>query len=254
MNNFFVDTHAHLFKEYFSDIDEIIDNAKQNNVNYIVNSGCDDKTNKEVMESIKNNHIFGTIGIHPEAVLSYKLEDIQFIKDNINNKKIIAVGEIGLDYHFNKDQKEEQKTLFETMLKIAEDNNLPVVIHSRDATEDTINILKKYKVKGVIHSFSGSLEVANIYINMGYMLGINGVSTFKNTNLLETLKNIDISNIVLETDTPYLTPVPYRGMKNEPKNIIEIAKNLSLFLGISLNDLAEVTNKNISKIFDKIVI
>ena len=127
---------------------------------------------------------------------------------------------------------------------------MPVIIHSREATEDTINTLKKYKVTGVIHSFSGSLETAKIYIKMGYLLGINGVITFKNSKLKDVIKEIPLESIVLETDSPYLTPEPFRGKKNEPARIKEIAEFICDLKGISLEDLATITNHNIKRIFD----
>ena len=194
----------------------------------------------------KYNNVFGCIGLHPENVN----EEFDFnIFDNLP-KKIIAIGEIGLDYYYTKDNKDDQIKLLRKQLKIAEDLNLPVVIHSREATQDTIDVLKDYKVKGIIHSFSGSYETAQIYIKMGYKLGINGVITYKNANLKDVFKRISLDNIVLETDSPYLTPVPYRGQTNEPSHIYDIAKFVSELYGISLDELAEITNKNIRDIFD----
>ena len=140
--------------------------------------------------------------------------------------------------------------LLESQLKIAETHNLPVIIHSREATEDTINTLKKYHIKGVIHSFSGSLETAKIYIKMGYLLGINGVITFKNSKLKEVIKELPLEHLVLETDSPYLTPEPFRGKPNEPARIKEIATFISELKGISLEELARITNENIMRIFD----
>ena len=164
-----IDTHLHLYKEYYEDIAKVIKEAKENKVYYLINNGCEKNSNKEVIESIaKYQNVYGAIGIHPEEVENYSLEDIKYIKNNIDNAKIVAIGEIGLDYHYSKDNKEKQKELFAKQLMIAEENKLPVIVHSREATEDTINILKKYQVKGVIHSFSGSLEVAKLFIKMDY--------------------------------------------------------------------------------------
>ena len=130
-------------------------------------------------------------------------------------------------------------------------SNIPVIIHSREATQDTIDILKKYHVTGTIHSFSGSIEVANIYINMGFMLGVNGVITFKNANLKDVIAQIDLSNILLETDCPFLTPHPYRGERNEPKYVNIIAKFISDLKNISLNELATITGENVEKTYPK---
>ena len=247
----FTDTHCHIYKEYYENIEEVLKNAKKSNVNRMINNGCDKKSNEEVLELTKNyENIYGAIGIHPENIEEYKEEDLKWIEENLKQSKIIAIGEIGLDYHYTKENKTEQIKLLERQLKIAEQYHLPVIIHSREATEDTINTLKKYKVTGVIHSFSGSLETAKIYIKMGYLLGINGVITFKNSKLKEVIKEIPLESIILETDSPYLTPEPFRGKKNEPARIKEIAEFICDLKGISLEDLATITNHNIKRIFD----
>ena len=245
------DTHCHLYKEYYDDIDRVLEESKSNNVTRYISDGCDMNSNKEMLElASKYDEVYITLGIHPENVDDYKEEDIKFIEDNLNSNKVIAIGEIGLDYYWTKDNKEKQKELLEIQLKIAEKNNLPVVIHSREATQDTIDILKKYNVKGVIHSFTGSLEVAKIYIKMGYVLGVNGVITFKNSNVKDVIREIGLENLILETDSPYLTPHPYRGEKNSPTHIKDIAEFVADLYEISLEELAKITNENIKRIFD----
>ena len=247
----FTDTHCHIYKEYYENIEEILDHAKENKINRMINNGCNTASNKEVLHLIEiYPNMYGALGIHPEKVDTYQEEDITFIKENLNDKKVIAIGEIGLDYHYTKENKEEQKKLLEDQLLLAQEYNIPVIIHSREATEDTINTLKKYKIKGVIHSFSGSLETAQIYIKMGFLLGINGVITFKKSKLKEVIKEIPLENLVLETDSPYLTPEPFRGTRNEPARVLEIAKFISELKEVSLNDLARITNDNIKRIFD----
>ncbi len=246
----FCDTHCHLFKEYYEDLNDILKKASLNQVNRMINAGCDLKSNQEVLETLKYNEVYGALGIHPEDVLNYKEEDIKFIEENLKCKKVVAIGEIGLDYHYGKETREEQIKLFECQLALAEKYHMPVVVHSREATEDTIELLKKYNVKGVIHSFSGSLEVANIYIKMGFLLGINGVITFKNCRLKEVINNIDVHNLVLETDSPYLTPVPFRGEKNDPSKILNIAEFICEIKNIDKKELAKITNENINRIFD----
>lgn len=247
----FTDTHCHIFTEYYTNINEIINNAKNFSVNRIINNGCDTKSNSEVISLIeKYPNMYGAIGIHPEFVEQYTKGDLKYLEDNLNNPKIVAIGEIGLDYHYSKENKEQQLSLFEYQLKLAEKYHKPVIIHSRDATVDTINTLKKFKVTGVIHSFSGSLETANIYIKMGFLLGLNGVITFKNSKLKEVIEKVDLKNITLETDSPYLTPEPYRGTTNEPARIINIAKFISDLKNISLEELAILTNENIARTFD----
>ena len=247
----FTDTHCHIYKEYYENIDEILKNAKENKINRMINNGCDKKSNSEVLELIgKYENMYGALGIHPENVEEYIQEDIKLIEKQLNHKKVIAIGEIGLDHHYTKENKEKQKKLLEEQLSLAERYHLPVIIHSREATEDTINILKNYKTKGVIHSFSGSLETAKIYIKMGYLLGINGVITFQNSKLKDVIREIPLENIVLETDSPYLTPEPFRGKRNEPARILEIAKFISELKEISIEELARITNDNIKRIFD----
>lgn len=249
----FVDTHCHIFKSDYDNIDEVLNNASNNNVKYYINNGSDREYNKEVLELVKEyDNMYGALGIHPEAVDDYSLDDIEFIKNNLSNEKIVAIGEIGLDYHYTKENKDEQIKLLEMQLSLAEEYNLPVIIHSRDATEDTINTLKKFNCRGTIHSFSGSLETAKIYIKMGYLLGVNGVITFKNCNIKDVIKEVGLDNIVLETDSPYLTPVPYRGMQNNPSHILDIAKFVSELYNVSLEELSYRTNENIKRMYKRV--
>ena len=249
----FVDTHCHIFKSDYDNIDEVLNNVSNNNVKYYINNGSDREYNKEVLELVKQyDNMYGALGIHPETVDDYSLDDIEFIKNNLSNEKIVAIGEIGLDYHYTKENKDEQIKLLEMQLSLAEEYNLPVIIHSRDATEDTINTLKKFNCRGTIHSFSGSLETAKIYIKMGYLLGVNGVITFKNCNIKDVIKEVGLDNIVLETDSPYLTPVPYRGMQNNPSHILDIAKFVSELYNISLEELSYRTNENIKRMYERV--
>lgn len=248
----FTDTHCHIYNEYYdNDIEQVYEKMKDANVDRIINNGCDSKSNKEVLELLgKYSWMYGAIGIHPESADTYTEEDLKFIEEHINDEKVVAIGEIGLDYYWTKDNKEKQKELFEYQLKLAERVNKPVIVHSRDATQDVIDILKKYNVRGVIHSFSGSYETACIYIKMGFLLGINGVITFKNCNLKDVVTKLDLKNIVLETDSPYLTPVPYRGKRNDSSHVYDIAKYISELKDCSLEELAKETNGNISRCFD----
>ncbi len=246
----FTDSHCHLYKEYYEDINKIIEEAQENGVDRFINNGCDKQSNEEVLFLVKDyKNMYGALGIHPENVLEYTNEDITYIEQNITNPKIIAIGEIGLDYHYTKENKQKQIELFEIQLKLAQKYDIPVIIHSREATLDTINTLKKYHVKGIIHSFSGSLETAREYLKMGFLLGINGVITFKNANLKDVFKEIPLDYLVLETDSPYLTPEPFRGKQNNPSHIIEIAKFVAELKNVSLEELAKITNNNLNKLF-----
>lgn len=247
----FVDTHCHIYDEYYDDIEKVLKKIKNNNIGKIINNGCDAKSNIEVLKKVSSyDFMYGALGIHPESVLDYKKDDIDFIEQHLNDEKIVAIGEIGLDYHYGKENKEAQIILFEEQLKLAEKYNKPVIIHSRDATLDTIETIKKYKVRGVIHSFSGSLETANIYLKLGFLLGVNGVITFKNCNLKDVIKEIPVEKLVLETDSPYLTPVPFRGERNDSSHINEIAEFVASLKGVSMEHLANITNENIHQVFD----
>lgn len=248
----FTDTHCHIYDEYYEEgIDSIYEKMKESNITRVINNGCDSKSNKEVLELLgKYNWMYGTLGIHPESADTYTEEDLKYVEEHINDPKVVAIGEIGLDYYWTKDNKDKQKQLFEYQLKLAEKVNKPVVIHSREATQDTIDILGKYNVTGVIHSFSGSYETACIYIKKGFLIGINGVITFKNCNLKDVVEKLDLGNIVLETDSPYLTPVPYRGKRNDPSHIWEIAEYVANLKGVSIEELSKETNGNIARCFD----
>ena len=247
----YIDTHCHLSMEDYLDIDKVIEENKDALVEKIVVSGCSRESIEEVMDlKDKYDMVYVTIGYHPEYADTVTESDLDYLKSLLGEKKVIGIGEIGLDYHYTKENKDKQIWLFEEQLKIADAFNLPVVIHSRDATMDTINILKKYKVKGIIHCFSGSLETANIYISMGFLLGIGGVVTFKNSKLKDVVKEVPLESIVLETDSPYLTPVPFRGKINSSKYLEYIANFIADIKNISLEELAEITSKNASSLFD----
>lgn len=247
----YIDTHCHLSMEDYLDIDKVIEENKNALVDKIVVSGCSRESIEEVMD-LKDRYdmVYVTIGYHPEYADTVTESDLDYLKSLLGEKKIIGIGEIGLDYHYTKENKDKQIWLFEEQLKIANAFNLPVVIHSRDATMDTINILKKYKVKGIIHCFSGSLETAKIYISMGFLLGIGGVVTFKNSKLKDVVKEVPSESIVLETDSPYLAPVPFRGKINSSKYLEYIANFIAEIKNISVEELAEITSRNASSLFD----
>lgn len=247
----YIDTHCHLSREDYDDIDKVIEENKNANIDKIVVSGCSRESIEEVMD-LKDRYdmVYVTIGYHPEYADTVTESDLDYLKSLLGEKKVVGIGEIGLDYHYTKENKDKQIWLFEEQLKIAEEFNLPVVIHSRDATMDTINTLKKYKVKGIIHCFSGSLETANVYISMGFLLGIGGVVTFKNSKLKDVVKEVPSESIVLETDSPYLAPVPFRGKINSSKYLEYIANFIAEIKNISVEELAEITSRNASSLFD----
>ena len=245
-----VDTHAHVLKESYNDIEEVINRAKQNGVDIVISSAYDIKSCYEVIENSKKyDGYYFTLGIHPENVDDDINELIRIIEDNKDNPKFVAIGEIGLDYYWTKDNKEKQIEVFEKQLELAEKYNKPVVVHSREATKDTEEILSKYNLEVDIHCFSGSLETAKIYIKRGYYIGVGGVLTFRNSNLKDIVKEIPIDNILLETDSPYLTPEPNRGKTNEPAYVKDVAEYLSMVKDTVLSDIVTKTTKNARKIF-----
>ncbi len=248
----FIDTHCHLSLEDYDDIDSILADNRSAGIDKIIISGC---TKESILESLKYckkyGDVYATIGYHPsEADITTRV-DLEKLEEQIQNDKIVGVGEIGLDYHYGKENSEIQKNLFRKQMQLAEKYHLPVVIHSRDATADTIAILKEFpNVIGDIHCFSGSLETAQIYISMGYKLGIGGVVTFKNSNLFKIIESVGLSNILLETDSPYLTPEPYRGKKNSSKYIPFIANRIAEILSVSVEEVSQKTIENTLSLFD----
>lgn len=246
----FTDTHCHISLETYN-IDKIIENARNNNVFKFINNGCDYNTNEDVVKiSSCFPNIYSAIGFHPQNLDNFdKKNMLNQIEKNINN--IVAIGEIGLDYYNGYEDRGLQREIFREQLKLAEKYNKPVIVHSREATEDTIKILKEFpNVKGSIHCFSGSLETARIYIKMGYKLGIGGVLTFKNSKLYQIVEQIPLESIILETDCPYLAPEPVRGTKNEPANILYIAQKIAEIKKVDLNTLSKITENNVSSVFD----
>ena len=246
----FIDTHCHLFKEDYENIEEVINEMKDN---IIIVSGCSTSTNKEVIELVnKYPNVYGTIGLHPEEANNVKEEDYNFMIGNINNPKIVGIGEIGLDYYYVNDNKDLQKQTFIKQIEIAKEYNKPIVIHSRDSISDTMEILKKYSdMKIVMHCYSSSLEVAKELIKMNVKLGIGGVVTFKNgVKLKEVVENIPLEYLLLETDSPYLSPEPFRGKKNRPYNCYYVAKEISRIKNISLDEVLKITTENAISQFD----
>lgn len=247
----FIDTHCHIFSEYYDDIDKVISECRDNNIDKIIVNGSNIKSNIEVMElANKYDIVYAAIGFHPTELDDFKEEYFRFLEENINNSKVVAIGEIGLDYHYDNTDKEKQIMVFRRQLDIANKYNKPIIVHSRDSIQDTYNILKQYKVKGSIHCFSGSVEMAREFIKLGYKLGIGGIITYKNAKTIkEVVRDIDLSYILLETDSPYLTPSPYKGESNSPKYIPLIAEAIADIKDVSIVDISRVTTANAEAIF-----
>ena len=249
-NDFLVDTHCHL--SLTDDIDSILMDAEKNNVKKIIISGCDKKSIRDGLEIIyRYPNIYMTIGFHPDEVDSLTDKDISDLEVLIKtNKKIVGIGEIGLDYYHNDMNKDRQREFFIKQIELAEKYDLPIVIHSRESIQDVYDILKEHKARGVIHCFSGSIEMAELFIKLGFYLGIGGVLTFKNSKLKEVVSELSLDNIVLETDSPYLAPEPYRGHTNYPQNIKIVAQAIRKLKNLTLEEVIIKTTDNVNKIYN----
>lgn len=249
----FVDTHAHLNDEAFENVEEIVANAKQNNVTKIICSAVDLETSLSSVElSKKYDEVFSTIGFHPENLGSFDDHSLGRLEELSKNKKVVAIGEIGLDYHYCADTKEQQKRVFAQQINLANKLDLPIVVHSRDSMGDTIEILKNHRPnrESVLHCYGGSVESARILLSYGFSFSFGGVCTFKNAkSMIEVIDFLPMDKILLETDCPYLSPEPFRGQRNEPKNIVYIADKISKIKNISLEEVAKITNENVKRIF-----
>lgn len=244
-----IDTHCHLNKNEYDNVDEII--KKMNGI--MITAGCDDNSNLEIIEQVnKYDNVYGVLGIHPESVTEVTEESFKIIEENLNNPKIVGIGEVGLDYYWDKTHIEEQKQLFIRQIELAQKYNKTVVVHSRDAIEDTLSIVKQYPdVKFVFHCFGSSLEIAKELVKRNIRLGIGGVVTFKNgVKLKEVVDGIDLEYLLLETDSPYLTPEPYRGKRNEPLNTLYVAQKIAEIKGIEVDKVIEKTAQNAIEQFD----
>ena len=250
----YVDSHCHIDSREYDNIEEVIERAIDNNVKILIVNGYDRRSNFEVLELVKKYDIvYGAIGWQPGEIDDISEEDYLFLGNHINDKKIVAIGEIGLDYHYEGYDKNKQIEVFKRQIDIANMYNKPVIVHTRDAIQDTYDILKMKNARGVIHCYSGSLEMAKQFINIEFCLGIGGICTFKNANnIIKVIKSIPLEYIVLETDSPYLAPEPFRGHKNEPKNIPLIASKIAEIKGVSQDEVKGVTTMNIGRVFDKI--
>ena len=246
-----IDTHGHLDIKDYDNLEEVIKNMEGN---YMIASGYNLESNKHVIELVnKYDNIFGTIGLHPSDVTEDYESDLLFIESNMNNPKIVGVGEIGLDYYWEKDNKELQKEVFIKQIELARKYNKTIVIHSREAILDTYNILDEYlgNNKAVLHCYSSNIEMAKRFKKFNIKFGIGGVLTFKNSSKLkEVVKELDLSDLLLETDSPYLTQEPYRGKKNEPSYTKYVAEAIAKIKEVEYEKVLEITTKNAISQFD----
>lgn len=247
------DTHSHYDDERFNeDRKELLNTVHLNGVTGIVTCGCDIKStqiNKKLAEEF--DFIYFASGFHPENLEGASLLDLNITEKLAEHNKCVAIGEIGLDYHWMSSSKEVQKEFFIEQIKLAKKLNLPVIVHDREAHSDTLEILKNTKPHGVLHCFSGSAEMAKEIIKLGMYIGLNGVVTFKNARKsLEVVKQIPLNRLVLETDCPYLAPEPNRGKRNNSSYIPFIAEKIGEVLDLSAQKVLDITSENAKKLYN----
>ena len=246
------DTHAHYDDKAFdSDREELLEKLFSESVAYIVNQGTDLKLSKySISLAERYENMYCAVGIHPENITENSLAELEEIERLAGHPKAVAIGEIGLDYYWDI-PKEPQKVIFEKQLILANKLNMPVNIHDREAHGDVLEYLRKYKPKGILHSFSGSVEMARKIVKLGMYIGIGGVVTFKNARKsVEVVKDIPLERIVLETDCPYLSPVPFRGKRNNSGMIIYTAEKIAEIKNISVEEVLKETCENAKKVYN----
>lgn len=249
---YLIDTHTHIYlPEFDDDRDVMMRRAKESNVETIIMPAIDSTTHNAMItvESTYDN-CYSMIGLHPCSVNQDYEKELDVVKQYLAKRSFVAVGEIGLDFYWDKTFTKEQYAAFHKQIEIALEHDLPIVIHSRKAIDECIGVVKEHNgIRGVFHCFSGSEKQAKKIINLDFMLGIGGVVTFKNADLDKVMEKIGLSNIILETDAPYLAPVPFRGKRNEPAYVKLIAERLSLLCNCSIEEVAELTTENAKKLF-----
>ena len=252
----FIDTHSHLYlPEFDKNRDEVINRAIREGINKICLPNIDTRSIKPMMDLVNKypDFCFPMIGLHPTSVRKNYRDVLKEVQEYLLKENFIAIGEIGIDLYWDKTCKEEQKKAFREQITLAIDNQLPVVIHIRESFDEVFQILDDFKPdypKGIFHSFTGNLYQANRAIAMGFKLGIGGIVTFKNSGLDKVVKDIDPKHIVLETDSPYLAPVPKRGKRNESSYLVFTAQKIAELHNITIEKIAEITTQNALKIFN----
>lgn len=251
--DFIFDTHAHYNDKAFDeDRTKLLDSFTESGILGVINCGTDTESSKKSIElSEQYDFIYCAVGFHPEEVNKASGNYLAEIKELSKYKKCVAIGEVGLDYYWVKDNKEEQKRIFEEQIILANELNLPVIVHSRDAHNDTLEILKKYKPKGVLHCFSGSVAVMKEVLKLNMYIGLGGAVTFKNARVpLEVAKELPLDRLLLETDCPYMSPVPMRGKRNQSTYISYVAEKIAEVKILTKEEVLTAANNNAFKLFN----
>lgn len=252
-----IDTHCHLYAEVMAkDIDQIMERAEKAGVSKFYLPAIDSSTHEGMMMLEENfkGKCFSMIGLHPCSVKGDYIQELEVINKLLSKRNFAAIGETGLDFYWDTSFKNEQYLALQHQIELALQYELPLVLHTRNAMQETIDVIKKYSsthLRGIFHCFGGTAEEATQIIDSDFLLGIGGVVTYKKSGLDEVLKNIDLAHIVLETDAPYLSPVPYRGKTNESSFMIEVAKRLAEIKKVSVEEVDAITTENAERLFGK---
>lgn len=248
-----IDSHAHLeMKEFDHDREKVVERARQAGVDFIVTVGTNLALSRKAVElAEKHESIYATVGIHPHDVVNTDNKTFDTLLELAHRKKVVAYGEIGLDFFRNISPQEKQLDLFGRQLELASELKLPVIIHDREAHEQTLKLVKASSIRcGVFHCFSGDYNMAKQCIDLGFYISVPGVVTYdKAKTIQDVVRQVPLSSILLETDAPYLAPIPHRGKRNEPSFIIHTAKKVAELKGVSLEEVAEATTKNAKSLF-----
>lgn len=255
INTILIDTHAHLDHERFKDdVDQVIERAKLSQVQSIITVGADLASSRQAVEFARRYpDVIATVGVHPHDADSVSDSVLNEIAILAQDEGVVAIGEIGLDYHYDFSPRDVQRRVFAIQISLARELELPIVVHVREAYQDVMSILKSEHaedVGGIVHCFSGDREVAKDCLDMGFYISVGGILTFANSQeLREIIRGLPMDRILLETDAPYLTPVPYRGKRNEPAYLVHVAEALANLKGITFDEVAETTTLNACKLF-----
>jgi len=254
-----IDTHSHIYSEEFdTDRAEVIQRAKDAGIQHIILPNCDSTTLPQMLslEAAYPDYCHATIGLHPTSVKEYYQEELALVKSELDRLDYLAIGEIGIDLYWDKTLLAEQTIVFKQQIEWALEYHLPVIIHVRDSFRESMNVLASFKdsgLTGVFHSFTGSLEEAQEIIAFGgFKLGINGIVTFKNSGLAAVVEKIDLKHLLLETDSPYLTPAPHRGKRNESAYVSLVCEKLATIYQVSVQEIDDATTRNALELFTKL--
>lgn len=249
------DTHAHYASEQFEpDLEQVVAQMKQNGVIGVINCGVNYENCKKNIELAEKYDLFyAAVGVHPEDLYDGKNLDTTLLKEFCGHEKVVAIGEIGLDYYWDNFSHEEQKKWFEQQIMFAKEVSLPVIVHDRESHADTLEILKKHKPSGVVHCFSGSAEMAQEILNLGMYIGLGGVITFKNAmKVIRVAAMLPLDRLLLETDAPYMSPEPFRGKRCTSDLIYFVAEKIARIKGVTTEAVLKASNENAKRLFTKI--